>query len=103
MRRNLQDIEREQKNLKRKILRAEESGDVKRLLGMRGQLGRIRKDLETMKEDYTPPKPSVRRSYAFETFVESLIYDSNVEAFVFCQFGGPVYFTIPTLETSPFS
>ena len=79
MQRNLQDIEREQRNLKRKLLRAEESGDVKRLLGMRGQLVRIREDLEMMKEDYKPSKPSVRRSYAFETFVESLISVSKVK------------------------
>jgi hypothetical protein len=32
-----------------------------------------------------------------------LLHDSNIEDSVFCQFGGPVYFTIPTLQTSPFS
>ena len=66
-------IERQQRNIKRKILRAKETGDTKRLLSIRGQLGRIREDLEMMKEDYKPPKPSVRRSYALEAFVEGLM------------------------------
>jgi len=32
-----------------------------------------------------------------------LLFDSKIKAFVFYQFGGLVYFTIPTLHTSPFS
>jgi len=71
---NLDNIEREHRNIKRKILRCASSGDIRRLLGIRAQLVRIREDLERMKEDYEPTKPVFRRSYALEAFVEGLIF-----------------------------
>jgi hypothetical protein len=55
----LDAIQREQRNIKHKILRCEESGDVRRLLGIREELVRIREDLEKMKLDYEPPKPVI--------------------------------------------
>jgi hypothetical protein len=69
---NLDNIEREHRNIKRKILRCASSGDIRRLLGIRAELVRIRQDLEKMKQDCTTPKPAFRRSYALEAFMEGL-------------------------------
>ena len=70
---DIDEIQRKQRNIKRKILRCDETGDIRRLLGIRDQLGRIREDLEKMKQDYGPPKPAFRRSYALEAFMEGLL------------------------------
>jgi hypothetical protein len=73
-------IERQQMNLKRKILRAKETGDTKRLISIRVQLAEIREDLERMQEDCEPPKPAFRRSYALEAFMEGLIEGKKLKA-----------------------
>ena len=57
---DIDEIQRKQRNIKRKILRWDETGDIRRLLGIRDELGRIREDLERMKRDYEPPKPAFR-------------------------------------------
>ena len=71
--RDLKNIEREQRTIKRKILRVEETGDIRRLLCIRDQLGRIREDLERMNRDYKPPKLAFRKSYGYEVFVENIL------------------------------
>jgi hypothetical protein len=47
----------------------EESGDLKRLLGLRDQLERVRQNIDEIK-DYRPAKPVFRRSYGYEFFLE---------------------------------
>ena len=69
---DINEIQRKQRNIKRKILRCDETGDIRRLLGIRAELARIIEDLEKMKRDYKPPKPVFRRSYALEAFMEGL-------------------------------
>lgn len=67
-----EDIQRQHKNIERKIRRCKESGDFKRLLGIRDQLERIRKNIGEIK-DYRPTKPVFRRSYCYESFMEGLL------------------------------
>ncbi len=69
---SLDNIEQQQKNIKRKIRRCKESGDIKRLLGIRDQLERIRKNIGEIK-DYRLSSPVFRRSYEYESFMESLL------------------------------
>jgi hypothetical protein len=42
-------------------------------------LGRIREDLETLKQNYTPPKPVFRKSYVYEVFVENILTGRKVK------------------------
>ena len=76
---DINEIQRKQRNIKRKILRCDETGDIRRLLGIRDQLGRIREDLERMKRDCTTPKPAFRRSYGYDAFVEDILTGRNVK------------------------
>ena len=78
-----------QRNLKRKIGRAQESGNFARLVLYHAELVEIGRDLETMSVDCAvvakdalaePPKPVLvlRRSYGLEAFVEGLIFGRKV-------------------------
>ncbi len=81
------DISRQHENIRRKILRCKESGDLKRLLGLRDQLERVRQNIDEIKPDASPAKQDslseceqgeherrvFRRSYAFEAFMDSLL------------------------------
>ena len=49
----------------------EESGDLKRLLGLRDQLERVRKNIDEI-EVYRPTKPAFRRSYFYKSFIDGL-------------------------------
>lgn len=81
------DISRQHENIRRKILRCKESGDMKRLLGLRDQLERVRQNIDEIKPsslrrpiETTEDGDKVivarlvfRRSYAFEAFIDSLL------------------------------
>jgi hypothetical protein len=43
-------------------------------------LGRIREDLETLTQNYTPPKPVFRKSYVYEVFVENILTAGRLNA-----------------------
>jgi len=70
----LADLARRQKNLKRKIGRAEESGDLARLLLYHAELEQIGRELERLSVECGAKRstPAFRRSYALEAFMEGL-------------------------------
>jgi hypothetical protein len=70
----LEKISRRQKNLKRKIGRAEESGDLAKLVLYHAELVQIGRDLDRMKVEVGSAERSValRRSYRQEFFSEDI-------------------------------
>jgi hypothetical protein len=77
----LEKIARRQRNLKKKIGRAEESGDLARLVLYHAELVQIGRDLDRMKVECVAKRstqaalPILRRSYSQEFFSEAIFID----------------------------
>jgi len=74
---DFETIHRRHKNIKRKIARCKESSDLKRLLGLRDQLERVRQNIHEMKPMSETAQERTRlvifrRSYSYESFMDSL-------------------------------
>ena len=70
---NLDDIDREIRDIRHKMRRFIESGDLKRLAGLKERLTMLQADLKLLRETgavRNPPR--FRKSYAFETWCEAL-------------------------------
>jgi len=82
------DIQRAQRNIRRKIARCKESRDRKRMPGLHDQLERIGQEIEAIRRNFestavfepkieyeqvklTPPR--LRRSYRYEAWCEELM------------------------------
>ena len=70
---DFETIHRQHKNIRRKIRRCKETGDLKRLVGLRNYLERIRKDIEKIKWDNEPPKFAFKKSSEYDVFVENVL------------------------------
>jgi hypothetical protein len=66
----LEDIDREIQQVRRRMRRFVETGDLKRLSKLKGRLAKLQADLYAMKVAQTPPR--FRRSYSFEAWREAL-------------------------------
>ena len=66
----LEDIDKEIRDVHRRMLRFIETGDLKRLAKLKGRLSKLQADLDVLKTTRTPPR--FRKSYAFETWCEAL-------------------------------
>lgn len=73
-----ENIRRQHKDIRRKISRCKESGDLRRLLGLRDQLERVRQDIDEI-NDYRPTEPVFRRSYGHEFFLEGLLTEHRTK------------------------
>ena len=64
------DIDREIRDVQKRMLRFIETGDLRRLARLRSRLSKLQADLDILKTARTPPR--FRKSYSFETWCESL-------------------------------
>lgn len=58
------------RDVQKRMLRFMETGDLKRLVRLRGRLPKLQDDLDILKTARTPP--SFRKSYSFEAWCEAL-------------------------------
>ena len=79
---DFETVKRNHANIRRKIARCKESGDRKRLLGLREQLEHIRLDIDKIEPDFETSgehgearerQAVFRRSYRYEFFLEGLL------------------------------
>lgn len=69
----LEDIDQEIHEVRRKIRLFIETGDLKRLAKLRGQLTKLQADLGMLREiEAVRMRPSFRKSYSFEVWCEAL-------------------------------
>ena len=66
----LNDIDREIRDVKKRMLRFIETGDLRRLSRLRSRLSKLQADLDILKVAGTLPR--FRRSYRFEAWCEAL-------------------------------
>lgn len=66
----LEDIDREIRDVHKKMIRFIETGDLKRLAKLKGRLSKLQVDLDILKAARRPP--SFRKSYRFEAWCEAL-------------------------------
>lgn len=66
----LEAIDREIRDVQKRMLRFIETGDLRRLARLRSRLSKLQADLDVLKAARTPPR--FRRSYAFEAWCEAL-------------------------------
>ena len=66
----LEDIDKEIRDVQKRMLRFIETGDLKRLARLRSRLSKLQADLDILKTARTPPK--FRKSYSFEVWCEAL-------------------------------
>jgi len=66
----LNDIDREIRDVQKRMLRFIETGDLRRLVRLRSRLAKLQADLDILKAART--QPSFRKSYSFEVWCEVL-------------------------------
>lgn len=66
----LNDIDREIRDVEKRMRRFIETGDLRRLARLKGRLSKLQADLDILKTARTPP--SFRKSYGFEAWCEVL-------------------------------
>lgn len=64
------DIDKEIRDVQKRMIRFIETGDLRRLARLRSRLAKLQADLHILKAARTPP--SFRKSYAFEMWCEVL-------------------------------
>ena len=66
----LEDIDREIRDVQKRMIRFIETGDLRRLAKLKGRLAKLQADLDILRAARTPP--SFRKSYRFEAWCEVL-------------------------------
>lgn len=66
----LEDIDREIRDVQKRMIRFMETGDLRRLAKLKGRLAKLQADLDILRAARTPP--SFRKSYSFEAWCEAL-------------------------------
>jgi ABC-type phosphate transport system auxiliary subunit len=66
----LEDIDKEIRDVQKRMIRFIETGDLRRLARLRCRLAKLQADLDILKAARTPP--SFRKSYRFEAWCEEL-------------------------------
>lgn len=67
----LEAIDREIRDVQKRMIRFIETGDLRRLARLRSRLAKLQADLDILKTARTPPR--FRKSYAFEMWCEALV------------------------------
>jgi len=67
----LNDIDREIRDVQKRMIRFIETGDLRRLARLRSRLAKLQADLDILRAARTPP--SFRKSYSFEAWCEEII------------------------------
>lgn len=67
---SLDDIDKEIRDVKNRMLRFIETGDLRRLARLKSRLSKLQADLDILKTARTPS--SFRKSYSFEAWCEAL-------------------------------
>ena len=67
----LEAIDREIRDVQKRMIRFIETGDLKRLARLRSRLSKLQCDLDILKAARTPP--SFRKSYRFEAWCDALV------------------------------
>jgi hypothetical protein len=65
------DIDKEIRDVQKRMLRFIETGDLRRLARLRSRLSKLQADLGILKTARTPPR--FRKSYSFEAWCEELV------------------------------
>lgn len=66
----LEAIDREIRDVQKRMIRFIETGDLRRLARLRSRLAKLQADLDVLKTART--QPSFRKSYSFEAWCEAL-------------------------------
>ena len=66
----LNDIDKEIRDVQKRMIRFIETGDLRRLAKLKGRLAKLQADLDILRAARTPP--SFRKSYSFEAWCEAL-------------------------------
>lgn len=67
----LEAIDREIRDVQKRMIRFIETGDLRRLARLRSRLAKLQADLDILRAARTPP--SFRKSYSFEAWCDALV------------------------------
>jgi fatty acid-binding protein DegV len=76
----LEDLDREIQQVRHRMRRFVETGDLKRLAKLRGRLNKLQAALNTIKTIRT--QPIFRVSYAYESWIEKLLEKHSSSKFI---------------------
>lgn len=80
----LEDIDRKIQEVRRRMRRFIETGDLKRLAKQRGRLIKLQTDLGMLREiEAARVRPRFRKSYAFEAWCEALQLAGKQQGYMF--------------------
>jgi hypothetical protein len=80
----LEDLDREIQQVRHRMRRFAETGDLKRLAKLRGRLTKLQADLGILREiEATRTRPRFRKSYSFEAWCEKLQLAGKQQGYMF--------------------